>query len=266
MPIETFEIMQMDDLPQMRNKFGIKAPNAKTSKWFIFASILIHVLILLVIVLAKQKPSTPESFSTEAPLKSYLYTLPKTQKPIVTPQLTSDTTQSNENKLMPSPAAENDLSTDEPIQAPKKEITQAVSEDQQAKQALEILQNTSSKTSKENSSLSKSILSKSRIDKAVQNYQSSIDSKAINNMALEEAREYELRKTSPLLNIPDLPSAEERAATLRTREIDCNNKAKLVVAALAGAFNGNVRCRQSNQFQEYIDKRLNKEAKDERKR
>ena len=247
-------------------------PKAFSSvKWFIVISVFAHSLVLL-ILLKTSVDIIPAPHSIDVPpLKSYLYTPPKTtlvqeEKPVIRGQDTA--TQAPSPSVVNEPSAINKKSAEqsEPTLIDKiagrdddtsKPLT---TETEQAK----VLQNKSQLSPIEKST-QRYQLNKERLDNAVQNYQRSLDNAAINNMAQEKAREYQLRKTSPLLDIPELPTKEERAATLRKRVVDCSNKAKLGISILTSLMGGTVQCRSHNNAQEFIDKRLNKGVKQKTK-
>lgn len=240
-------------------------------KWFIVISVFAHSLVLL-ILLKTSVDIIPAPHSIDVPpLKSYLYTPPKTtlvqeEKPVIRGQDTA--TQAPSPSVVNEPSAINKKSAEqsEPTLIDKiagrdddtsKPLT---TETEQAK----LLQNKSQLSPIEKRT-QRYQLNKERLDNAVQNYQRSLDNAAINNMAQEQAREYQLRKTSPLLDIPELPTKEERAATLRKRVVDCSNKAKLGISILTSLMGGTVQCRSHNNAQEFIDKRLNKGVKQKTK-
>lgn len=255
-----------------RVSIGHQKPKVfSAEKWFIILSIVAHSLVLLLLLKTSGNIIPAQNLINESPLKSYLYSPPI---PSVFPEEKAVVREQDTATQVPSPAIMN-----KPANIDKKSIEQAepavinkiASPESVASKPVttkteqaEILHNKTELPPIERSS-QRYQLNKERLDNAVKNYQRSIDNAAINNIAQEQAREYQLRKTSPLLDIPELPSREERAATLRKRVVDCSNKAKLGITILTSLMGGTVQCRKHNNAQEFIDKRLNKGVKEKDK-
>ncbi|MFC4700698.1 hypothetical protein ACFO4O_11045 [Glaciecola siphonariae] len=214
-------------------------------------SVAIHLLIILYFIYYQQTSDTLQTRTAakdDAALKSYLYTTPPKAEPA--PEIAKDIagetdlgmTSERSEKLESPVLAEEQAQTIEPRTAPQKQILQNTSE-----------QVTQADTLK---------LSQERLNNALKNYQLNQDQKAISRMAQEGARAYQDEKRSPQLNIPDMPEPERFAP--RAIELDCANTGKKILSLVAGLGGGRVQCREHNNIQEFIDKRLHKgQEKDE---
>lgn len=76
------------------------------------------------------------------------------------------------------------------------------------------------------------------------------------DMAEAAARAYQQQKNSPDLRIGEYDPKPE--PTPGEHQINCDKGVNSSLAVVAGLFGGNVKCTQRNDFQQFIDKRLNK--------
>ena len=76
------------------------------------------------------------------------------------------------------------------------------------------------------------------------------------DMAEAAARAYRQQKNSPDLRIGEFDPNPE--PTPGEHQINCDKGVNSSLAVVAGLFGGNVKCTQRNDFQQFIDKRLNK--------
>nr|WP_136249464.1 hypothetical protein [Ningiella ruwaisensis] len=270
----------------------------KTTKWmiiFVSASVFIHALLIVSMYQVMHQVKVPfsenPSSNNSAPLESYIFVrVPETPKPssqertpeeIKPEQIKTEQNQdfpilkdsTNDANLDSSTRSENSVQAE-----PQNSATSDITVKQESKSrplvnesasspSTQILQNTATNTDA-NKSLptdslsSKHLNNKSAIDNAVQRYQMQQNAQAIQNMAEQEAKAYMRQKVSPDLNLPDFDSlarAEQREAALRKIEVDCANAAKKGISIITGLFGGTVQCRDNNEFQQYIDKHLNKQ-------
>lgn len=76
----------------------------------------------------------------------------------------------------------------------------------------------------------------------------------------QQAREYRQRKISPTINTQTAVDTFLPVEIAPDVTVDCGNIAKKVLANVSQFTAGRVKCRTSNQFQSFIDKRLGKPA------
>jgi hypothetical protein len=102
-------------------------------------------------------------------------------------------------------------------------------------------------------------ISISQINLALKDYESYIDGQQIQQMAHEEAAEFRQRQTSPKIIAPTKSLSPEQLEAQRRRIIvDCENAAKRGVSVISYLLGGTIECNQNPDFQQYINKRLNK--------
>jgi hypothetical protein len=81
-------------------------------------------------------------------------------------------------------------------------------------------------------------------------------------MALEAARTYRQQRSTPdfpAANIDPYKTEEEKFQQSLQVKADCSSTTNKSVATLASLFGGNIQCSKPPPFQEFIDKRLNKQ-------
>lgn len=107
---------------------------------------------------------------------------------------------------------------------------------------------------------SKSILSYQGLDTATSNYFDRLNSISLDDLALEEARDYYLNKDTVVL-----PKSGRFAAANRSGpgnpssvQVDCTSSVKKGLAALSMLTGGRVSCYSAGNIQPFIDARLNK--------
>ncbi|MDF2176688.1 hypothetical protein P2G88_00305 [Aliiglaciecola sp. CAU 1673] len=77
----------------------------------------------------------------------------------------------------------------------------------------------------------------------------------------QAAREFRQQQTNPIGHIPDIqPMQSEEETFLESQRIEanCDNNAKAAIAGVLSLMGGQVRCSRPPDFQQYIDRRLNK--------
>ncbi|WP_371193095.1 hypothetical protein [Glaciecola sp. SC05] len=243
------DIAQFEDQAQLERERPSTFP-VKT-RWlraFLALSALLHLLILTVLLLSKPAVMTQKPLQQPI-LQSYLFIKPAAV----------------ENTLpVPSPITQLQ-ETEPPIEisvSKPAELIPAIANKLEEPLSISTLLNTAE--APEALTGSKIVVTepsmKRRIDHAVRNYQSNINDQAIQRMAEQDAKEYQLRKSSPIIAPPNLPSQEDREAMLRTIELDCANAAKKGLGFISGLMGGTIECRNNPDFQQYIDKHLGKKA------
>jgi hypothetical protein len=235
----------------------------KNSRWFygfILLSLLIHALILVILSRTIPASFTYSTFN-DSPLKSYIFVAkPQTSLPINldTLGLTLATTE-----LVPQNFEQVEQDSIEAA-TPVHPIESAVFAEQNAESEVynqpvkDFSQNLTPISSEEVKNTA--LINKQNIVGAVREYQAAINSQAIQQMAEQGAKDYQKRRLSPVIQPPAISTREERGAILRRVEIDCTNAAKQGLSFVSGLLGSTIECRKNSTFQEYIDKRLEKDA------
>lgn len=139
---------------------------------------------------------------------------------------------------------------------PKQDIMQSEKSELPAQSAqVDKAQTQSSLTETENSAMLNKPMD---VNKAIGNYQKQIHNAKVQRMAEQAAKAYRKAKTSPEIDPTVTFSYEERSAALRKIEVDCANILKKGMRILSYFGGGTIDCRNNSNFQQYINKHLNK--------
>ncbi len=221
-------------------------------------SVFFHVLVILVVFIFASEKNKPISINAPIPLKSYLYKSPAKQ--LVAPEVEKSSIQDVTNlnkkvvaqKEVPSEIdvpAQEQLSvltsnkTDTlPKTVPFKKTTKGI----QARDPLLITKDVISPTT----SIIFNNPYKTLVTKHLQTYQ--------DQHVLEQALEYSKLKISPIINTKTSVNTITPNIVAPEVKVDCASRVNQVFAVISNLTNGSVRCRNNNQFQYYIDRRLKK--------
>jgi hypothetical protein len=221
-------------------------------------SVFFHVLVILVVFIFSSEKNKPISINTPIPLKSYLYKLPV--KKLVAPEVEipsiPDVTNLNKKavaeKEVPSeidvPAQEqlSVLTSNKTDILPKTVLFQKTTKGIQARDPLSITKDVISPTT----SIIFNNPYKTLVTKHLQTYQ--------DQYVLEQALEYSKLKISPIINTKTSVNTITPNIVAPEVKVDCASRVNQVFAVISNLTNGSVRCRNNNQFQYYIDRRLKK--------
>jgi hypothetical protein len=221
-------------------------------------SVFFHVLVILVVFIFSSEKNKPISINTPIPLKSYLYKLPV--KKLVAPEVEipsiPDVTNLNKKavaeKEVPSeidvPAQEqlSVLTSNKTDILPKTVLFQKTPKGIQARDPLSITKDVISPTT----SIIFNNPYKTLVTKHLQTYQ--------DQYVLEQALEYSKLKMSPIINTKTSVNTITPNIVAPEVKVDCASRVNQVFAFIYNLTNGSVRCRNNNQFQYYIDRRLKK--------
>lgn len=231
-------------------------PTNKTniSGWIV-GSILLH---LLVIWLFDQQVNIPSSDSepAEQTIKATLVFAPPvieivtevTQEPEIVEVETPEPVEIQE----PTEQAIHDVITEEP------QVTQEVTDIVTQEQLSDVLPEAQSDASSPRNHLPP-ISSKDMLKRHMQSLSSVKDQE----MAADASREFQYNRVSPKFpaaNIDPFETPEEKLMRESVVNVDCSSTTNKVVVALAGIVAGNMKCTKPPPFQQFIDKRLNKES------
>jgi len=211
----------------------------KPKRAFIVVSVLAHILVIALIVLFKPTVTSIVANSQTKPVKSYLI-VKSPAKPIAI--------RHEDNSIADIVPLEEAA---EPAQVKSEPEADVIQSDQQPSPIASQSEMTTASSPSNNKPQQK-------LNNAIQRYQSNLHQAKVQKMAEEAARAYQQAKTSPEINPSPVRTAEERAAALRKIEVDCASAAKQGLAVVTGLLGGTIECRKNNNFQQYIDKHLNK--------
>jgi hypothetical protein len=250
--------LDIEPKAQVRRKHLV--PPSKT-KWFICLSISLHIFVLIIIGLSylqtySHKPIVSKK-NTDQAISSYFVFAKAAVDQDVTPELSPETMQQPTVSLSESvpklePKLNDIVNSEHALEQALKPIDSAITQENTAK----ILTSTS------NSQADISI-NMASIDQALQNYQIQLNDQQINKMAQESALAFRKEKTSPQITMPSNTMTPEQQEALRRRVVvDCTNAAKRGLSIITSLLGGTIECNQNPDFQEFIDKRINKAPQD----
>ncbi|WP_395342706.1 hypothetical protein PN836_001630 [Ningiella sp. W23] len=236
----------------------------RTSIPIVIASVLLHTLVIYVIFAVHKhhkQLQLPEDKNSKA-LNSYLIIrAPKVAEP-ETKTLPIELSQASNQRLSELETAEKPLDAaaeeraSDAIDATANLIEQVEAEPAESNSNLEILTNKSDVSSAEMAKLKLK-----NIHSAAEQFFQQQEQSAVSKMAGEASRKFQEEKNQVLIDTSPKMSVEEREALLRKIEVDCTNAKKKGMMIIMGVLGGTVECRSHSNFQEYIDKHLNKESR-----
>lgn len=259
------DITEFEESFHSQTRYIKKDVNSRRFYGFILLSLLIHALILFILSRTIPYSFTHSTLNNPA-LKSYIFVAkPQAISPInlnvLAPTLAT-------NELVPQnfehvqqdsiEASASVYSIESDVMAEKD--TESEIYNQPPEDSSQDLTPISSEEVKNTA-----LINRQNIAGAVREYQAAINSQAIQLMAEQGAKEYQKRRLSPVIQPPAISTREEREAILRRVEIDCTNAAKQGLSFVSGLLGGTIECRKNSTFQEYIDKRLEKDATPDQK-
>lgn len=233
-------------------------------------SILLHSFIIVIFVLTAREQKAPIPISKTVTLKSYLYKPNVVKEKFEPPAqiLIPEIVGSEDKKFAPegkkpelrevtttSATAQLDQKN-KPIVLPEYEKIEAALKEAALKEALAQKPNQVSSptilTNKNPLSPTLSTITQNPyqqlITKQLQSFQ--------NQYSQSQAEEYRQLKTSPVINTQTAVNTFTPREVAPNIHVDCNSSLKKALANIAIVTNGRVRCRNNNQFQQFIDKRL----------
>jgi hypothetical protein len=191
--------------------------------------------------------------TTNAPLRSYL---------VIKPSQPSVESAPAPSVTMPAAPVNNEANattqTEELVPVPV--VTQPVPTPVSEPSQEQVLTITSDVATQQN----QTTISKSQIDNAFERFQNNLQSQQVQRFSEIEARAFRQAQTSPEIIAPEVTlTPEQREAQKRRIITDCSNAAKKGMSIIIGFMGGSINCHQNPDFQQYIDKRLNKNNQDE---
>lgn len=230
----------------------------------LLVSLLLHLGIVLLIALAATKPPLESKVNLdkqiEPALKSYIF-IPKAKSEV---EDLSKPLQTELDSLPYQPLVDQIIETKKV--EPPKEIEKAIQVEQVAQSPLvqdnlidqQPLEKEANKTRvlTSNSDISETTIVsdadskyKALVSKHLADYHS--------NYSQQQAQEYRSLKKSPIITTSNSINTNEAAIVAPIINVDCNNTGSQVIAVISGLMNGTVKCESNNNFQKYIDQRLN---------
>lgn len=236
----------------------------KPTSVLLLISLAAHIgLILLIVLAAKDKPFINDRHNdkqTTATLKSYLL-IPKLSSKLQAPLenekgliVSKPTRQTVQEKLN----VENDMK-----KQAKEAQTSIVRNSETDSQIIPIDQITLDKVS-----LNKPLPEKISTNNPSTQIMSSIDqkygalvTKHLTNYnarySQTQAQKYRTLKSSPVIDTANAINTTDIVMKPALVSVDCSSTSSQVIAVISGLMNGTVKCRGNNNFQLYIDQRLN---------
>lgn len=221
------------------------------SQWltaFLLASVLAHSLIIIALFYTSTAKA-PATQKQKIPLQSYIvFTNP--------PQTTQiQTTVPKMNEFINEPEEIETVNNFSPsIERKEKQFIDLsdASTDNDAKEA---------QTSSEAAPLP-TFIPRPRItvDDALHRYQAQLNNKAIAQISQQELQNYQRSKVSPQITAPKPMDAADQQILIERIKVDCTDAAKKGLSIISGLLGGTIECNEHVNFQEYIDKRLNKSS------